>query len=130
MLDHIYGRINKMKTNHRRGFVARLDIDSRFTLNAILHNRHREKTLRFNHPQGVTKQQAIAEGIDELLEERREAEIEATKRDEEYERWDYKPFFREDGMGFIEKDFSLDNDLFGDDLSDGGDWEYYSMDQY
>lgn len=119
-----------MKTNHSRGFVARLDIDSRFTLNAILHNRRREKTLRFNSPQGMTEKQAIAEGIDDLLEDRREAEIEAANRDEEYNKWSYKPFFREDGMGFIEKDFSLDNDLFGDDLSDGGDWEYYPMEQY
>lgn len=65
-----------MKTNHRRGFVARLDIDERFTLNRILDNRHREKTLRFSNPQGVTEKQAIAEGINETLEGEQEMWLE------------------------------------------------------
>ncbi len=65
-----------MKTNHRRAFVARRDIDTRFTLNSVLANRHREKTPRFNNPQGITERQAINEGINEAIEDHPERWLE------------------------------------------------------
>lgn len=121
-----------MKTNHRRGFVARLDIDERFTLNRILDNRHREKTLRFSNPQGITEQQAIDEGINETLVDEQEMWLETEKseldfRSLEIEEQNY--YSEEKNRSFRKYTLSeclsrIERRENREDYEGGGDYEY------
>lgn len=121
-----------MKTNHRRGFVARLDIDDRFTLNRILDNSRREKTLRFSNPQGVTEKQAIAEGIDETLEDEQEMWLETEESELDFRSLEIEEqnYYEEKNRSFRKYTLSECLDRINkrrenrEDYEDGGDYEY------